>query len=63
MPLSRSLKQRARTRVGASATAPAGQTRDGNGVDRKDGRARPDAAKGAPVEPLDTKPRIIKSND
>ena len=62
MALSRSLKQRARKGAAKSATAPAGNLRDGNGVDRRDGRARPDAAKDSPVEPLDTKARVIKTN-
>jgi hypothetical protein len=64
MPLSRSLKQRARTSVGKSATAPGGQAREGNGVDRLDGRAhKPSAPKDSPVEPLDTKARVIRTND
>ena len=63
MPLSRSLKQRVRKGAANSASAPQGQAREGNGVTKQDGRARPDTAKGSPVEPLDTKARIIKTND
>lgn len=63
MPLSRSLKQRAR-RGGSSAAAPQGQAREGNGVTKQDGRAhKPVAPKNSPVEPLDTKVRVIKTND
>lgn len=63
MPLSRSLKQRARKSAGKPAVAPAGQTRDGNAVAKRSGLERPDAAKDSPVEPLDTKARIIRTND
>lgn len=62
MPLSRSLKQRARSGAGKSASAPTGQSRDANGVMKRTGRERPDAAQDSPVEPLDTKARIIKTN-
>lgn len=62
MPLSRSLKQKTRKTSGKSATAPTGNTLPGNGVTKRTGRERPDAAKDSPVEALDTQARIIKTN-
>lgn len=62
MPLSRSLKQRARTGATKSAVAPAGMARDGNAVAKKDGRARPDAPTANPKDLADPQARVIKTN-
>ena len=62
MPLSRSLKQRARKSAGANMERkPTSPGVDGD-VTKRTGRERPDAAKDSPVEPLDTKARVIRTN-
>ena len=60
MPLSRAQKQKMR-RATKSAAAPAGDSRDANGVQKRTGRERPDAAKDSPGDTLDTQARVIKT--
>ena len=46
---------------GKSAEAPAGDAREGNGVQRRVGTERPDKPTTTPVVPADETARVIKS--
>lgn len=63
MPLSRALKNRTRGGNVSAERAPGSPGVAANPVTKRTGRERPDPAKDAPVEPLDTKARIIKTNE
>lgn len=63
MPLSRALKNRVRGGNTSAERAPGQPGVDGNSVGNRSGRERPDAPKDTPGDTLDTKARIIKTND